>query len=75
MVSMAVALLSAAALQFRARVMGVRMLAVYRLPLGLVISGYLINVIGFAATITAFSAIGVTMTVLLGRRWRHALWH
>ncbi len=74
MVALSVALLGAAAERFRARVMGVRMLAVYGLPVGLLIAGYLIKGIGFVATISVFGVIGVVGTLLIGRRWRGALW-
>ena len=74
MVTLATALLGAAAEQFRGRVMGVRMLAVYGLPLGLLACGFLIKVIGFVATITTCGALGIAGALLIGRRWRNALW-
>jgi hypothetical protein len=46
MISMTASLLTAAGERFRGRVMGVRMLAVYGLPLGLIASGALIDLIG-----------------------------
>ena len=48
MVPMAVLLLRVADPAFRGRVMGVRMLAVYGLPLGLLLSGPLVEHAGFA---------------------------
>ncbi len=74
MVSMAATLLSAAGAEFRGRVMGVRTLAVYGLPVGLMAAGFLIERIGYPATITASAAVGLVITVLLAAR-RRALWH
>ena len=50
MISIAVILMRTASEHFRGRVMGVRMLAIYSLPLGLLAAGSLIGEIGFAAT-------------------------
>ena len=49
MIPMAVLLLRVADPQFRGRVMGVRMLAVYGMPLGLLLSGPLVERVGFRA--------------------------
>jgi MFS family permease len=74
MISMATLLLAEAAPAFRARVMGVRMLAVYGLPLGLLAAGFLISRVGYPTTITLFSLLGLAVTVLIGLRWRPAVW-
>ena len=75
MISMTTRLLTAAGDRFRGRVMGVRTLAVYGLPLGLIGSGTLINLIGYPLTISALSVVGLLFTVLIGTRWRASLWH
>ena len=75
MVSMAVALLTATTPEYRGRVQGVRMLAVYGLPVGLVASGFLIEWVGFPATIAAYSVVGLVMTGLIALKWRLAIWH
>lgn len=75
MVPMAVILLRTAEPAFRGRVMGVRMLAVYGLPLGMLLSGPLIEHVGFALTGTLFSLVGIGFTVLIASRWRRHLWH
>jgi MFS family permease len=75
MISMAASLLSAADDRFRGRVMGVRTLAVYGLPVGLMASGALIDWIGFAGTVTVYCLIGLGFTVLIGARWRASVWH
>jgi len=74
MISMTATLLAAAGDGFRGRVMGVRMLAVYGLPLGLIACGVLIEHIGYPLTISAASAIGLVFTVLIGIRWRASMW-
>ena len=75
MVPMAVLLLRGAAPALRGRVMGVRMLAVYGLPLGLLLSGPLVEHTGFAATGSLYSLLGFGFTLLIAVRWRAHLWH
>jgi predicted MFS family arabinose efflux permease len=74
MIAMTAVLLAAAGDGFRGRVMGVRMLAVYGLPLGLIGIGFLIERIGYPATITASAALGLVCTALIGLRWRASMW-
>jgi MFS family permease len=74
MVPMAVMLLHNAGARFRGRVMGVRMLAVYGLPIGLIGAGMLIGHIGFVATATAYCVFGLLATGAIAFRWRAALW-
>jgi MFS family permease len=74
MISMTATLLATAGDGFLGRVMGVRMLAVYGMPLGLVASGLLIEQVGFPLTISVSAAIGLVFTVLIGIRWRASLW-
>src|SRR5687767_15643677 len=59
----------------RGRVMGVRMLAIWGLPLGLLAAGPVIAAIGYAATTLLYAGLGLAATVAIGYRWRHALWH
>ena len=54
--------------------MGVRMLAVYGLPLGLIASGALIDLIGYPLTISTLSVVGLVFTLLIAIRWRASLW-
>ncbi len=58
MISIAVILMRTASEHFRGRVMGVRMLVIYSLPLGLLAAGSLIDLIGFAATANALCGRG-----------------
>ena len=74
MVPMAVMLLHGAGAKFRGRVMGVRMLAIYGLPLGLLAAGGLIERFGFAATASGYCVFGLVMTAVIGLWWRRALW-
>ena len=70
----AVILLRASDQRLRGRIMGVRMLAIYSLPLGLLPAGALIGRIGVDATVTAYALIGLVFTVLITLRWRASLW-
>jgi MFS family permease len=74
MVPMAVMLLQGAGARFRGRVMGVRMLAIYGLPVGLVAAGGLIERFGYAATASGYCLVGLLLTAAIGLRWRRALW-
>jgi predicted MFS family arabinose efflux permease len=74
MISLMAALLAAADERFRARVIGVRMLAVYGLPVGLVGSGVLIEYLGFPLTTTLSCALGLGVTIAIGLRWRASMW-
>lgn len=74
MVPMAVMLLHGAGARFRGRVMGVRMLAIYGLPLGLLAAGGLIERFGFAVTATGYCVVGLLLTGAIATRWRAALW-
>jgi hypothetical protein len=75
MIALAATLLGAAGAPYRGRVMGVRMLAVYGLPVGLLGSGVLIDRLGYPLTITVAALVGLVFTVLIGRRWRASVWH
>ena len=75
MVPMAVILLRTADPAFRGRVMGVRMLAVYGLPMGLLLSGPLVEHLGFAFTGSLYSVLGIVCTLAIAVGWRAHLWH
>jgi predicted MFS family arabinose efflux permease len=74
MIPMAVLLLRIADPAFRGLVMGVRMLAVYGMPLGLLVSGPLVEHAGFTATGSLYSALGIVFTLLIAIHWRAHLW-
>jgi Na+/melibiose symporter-like transporter len=75
MVSMAAMLLRSSEERFRSRVMGIRMLAIYTLPLGLLASGPLIEHFGFRAMATAYCMVGLVFTLWIGIRWHRHVWH
>jgi hypothetical protein len=59
---------------YRGRVMGMRMLAIYGLPLGLLVAGAAIDWIGFTLTASLYCLVGIACTLLIALRWRAALW-
>jgi predicted MFS family arabinose efflux permease len=69
MISMSVVLVMFTKFEMRGRVMGVRMLAVYGLPLGLVVGGWLIEQLGVRATISWYAVAGLVLLVLSVARW------
>jgi MFS family permease len=75
MVTLAVLVLRTTSGKFRGRVMGVRMLVIYSLPLGLLAAGALIGRVGFGATATLYAVMGLLFTVVIAVRWRAKLWH
>lgn len=75
MVSMAVTLLRATDARFRGRVMGVRTLAIYGLPVGLMTAGGLIDLFGFPAAITGYALAGMILTLAIASRWRGSIWN
>ena len=75
MISIAVILMRTASEHFRGRVMGVRMLAIYSLPIGLLAAGNLIGEIGFVATASLYAATGLLLMLVIALHWRADLWH
>lgn len=74
MVTVAVVLLRATSEHLRGRIMGVRMMVIYSLPLGLLAAGALIQHVGFHLTATLYAAAGLLFTVLIGLRWHAVVW-
>ena len=73
-IAMSVALLQITPERFRGRIMGVRMLAVYGMPLGLLGTGVLVEWYGFAITVWLYAVIGILCTVWITWRWRRDIW-
>ncbi len=71
---LAAVMLQASAPEYRGRVMGMRLLAVWGLPAGLLISGPLIDIAGFTATTLSYASLGLVCTLVLAWRWRDYLW-
>ena len=74
MISIAVILMRTSSENFRGRVMGVRMMVIYGLPLGLLAAGSLIDGIGFAATGTLYAMAGMALMLAIVLHWRADLW-
>jgi MFS family permease len=60
--------------RMRGRVMGVRMLVIYSLPIGLLVAGALVERIGFVPTVTIYIVTGIIFMSVIGLRWRNQLW-
>ncbi len=74
MIAMVVLILRAATAEVSGRVMGVRVLAIYGMPVGLLIAGWLIERIGFASTITGYAFFGLVMVLAIALRFHADLW-
>jgi sugar phosphate permease len=61
--------------EMRGRVMGMRMLAIWGLPLGLLAAGPIIARFGYPASTLIYAGTGLAATIAIGYRWRRALWH
>jgi predicted MFS family arabinose efflux permease len=70
MVTLAIILLRTSEERFRGRIMGVRMLAIYTLPLGLLVAGNIIPRLGYHATALIFVATGLALTIQIAVTWR-----
>lgn len=70
MIPMVVVLMGHTPGEYRGRVMGVRMLAVYGLPLGLLAGGALFEVVGVAPTVLGFGVVGLLPLLVIAARWR-----
>ncbi len=73
-VPMSAMLLRTTDVQFRGRVMGIRMLAIYGNLPGLLISGPLIARFGYPVTATLYCVLGLASTLLIAVHWRAHLW-
>jgi hypothetical protein len=74
MTPLAAVMLRAASDEMRGRVMGIRMLAIWGLPLGLLAAGPVIAHLGYAAATVLYAGAGLAATIAIGYRWRAALW-
>lgn len=74
MISAAVILMRAASAHLRGRVMGVRMMVIYGLPIGLLAAGNLIDLIGYTATGSLYAIAGLVAMAWIALRWRADLW-
>ena len=74
MVPMGALLLRNSDVRYRGRLMGLRMLAIYGLPIGLLIAGQLISRFGFRVTATLYAIFGLAMMLAIALNWRDHLW-
>jgi hypothetical protein len=75
MLPLAAVMLRASSEAMRGRVMGMRMLAIWGLPLGLVAAGPIIAGLGYTACTVLYGGVGLAATIAIAYRWRRALWH
>ena len=73
MVAMSILLLRTSEERFRGRVMGVRMLAIYTLPLGLLVSGPIVTAVGFRGLVLLYVGLGLTLLAGIAMVWRDEL--
>ena len=73
MVALSIILLRTSDERFRGRVMGVRMLAIYTLPIGLLMSGPIVAAVGFRGLVVLYVGLGLTLLAFIALVWRHDL--
>ena len=71
---MSVVLLHVADQQFRSRVFGIRIMAVYGVPLGLLCAGPLIARYQYPLTATLYCIVGLACTGIALAVWHRNLW-
>jgi len=74
LVPLSVMLMQSSDPRMRSRVLGLRMLAIYGLPMGLLASGPLIEAFGYSFTTTGYGVFGVITTALIAWRWHAHVW-
>ena len=70
MIALSILLLRTSQERFRGRVMGVRMLAIYTLPLGLLAAGPLVAAIGFRGLVLLYVGLGLSLVAAIALVWR-----
>ena len=73
MVALSIILLRTNNERFRGRVMGVRMLAIYTLPIGLLVSGPIVAAVGFRGLVAIYVGLGLALLASIAFVWRHEL--
>ena len=74
MIPMSAMLLRTAGERFRGRVMGIRTLAIYGVPIGLLIAGPLVAHFGYRFTASVYCLFGLAVTALIAYQWRAHIW-
>ena len=73
MIALSIILLRTSNERFRGRVMGVRMLAIYTLPIGLLASGPIVAAIGFRGLVVLYVGLGLTLVASIALVWHDEL--
>ena len=60
--------------RFSGGILGLRMLAVYGLPIGLLIAGPVITFFGYKTMVAIYSIFGLTAISVIMWRWHNYLW-
>lgn len=73
MITLSIILLRTSDERFRGRVMGVRMLAIYTLPIGLLAAGPLVTLLGFRGLVALYVCLGWALMAAIAIAWREEL--
>lgn len=73
MVALSILLLRTGPERLRGRVMGVRMLAIYTLPIGLLASGPILSAVGFRGLVLLYVGLGLALMATIAHLWRDEL--
>jgi MFS family permease len=73
-IAMATMLIRNSEAQFRGRIMGIRMLAIYGNIPGLLLAGWLIPRISYPLTATLYGSVALMFIVIVVARWHAQLW-
>lgn len=73
MVALSIILLRTSHERFRGRVMGVRMLAIYTLPAGLLAAGPIVAAVGFRGLVLLYVGVGLALVASIALNWHGEL--
>jgi len=73
MLALSIILLRTSHERFRGRVMGVRMLAIYTLPIGLLAAGPIVAAVGFRVLVLLYVSLGLCLLAAIALAWRDDL--
>jgi MFS family permease len=73
MITLSIILLRTSHERFRGRVMGVRMLAIYTLPIGLLAAGPIVAAVGFRGLVLLYVGLGLSLLAAIALLWHEDL--
>lgn len=73
MVNMSILILSITDKNMIGRIIGIRQLAIFTLPIGLILSGYMIDKTGIISSIQIMSATGIIISIILSFKSKHLM--